>query len=570
LSLVFAQIYFPTFTNGLKDIAGFLGFKWSEAEVSGLQTIMRRHTWENAASWELRQKLIIYNAEDCQAVELLARVTLGLGSAQNANRQNANLAANVVHTEFMPRETLFGRFSSPITEFEQVNKAARWDYQRDRIYARSSTRIRHIARQQRSKQKRLMPLNKVVVIQDQAICPDCGIKGSRHLKVTKRVSHDIFFGNAGIKRWVVEYRFRYHWCAQCRCRFGEPQKFWRETKYGRNLVAFYLYQLIELQIPSGTIRKSLKRLFGYDLRCNALGDFKEHAAQYYSESVATILARIKRGTFVHVDETKANVRGKSAYVWVFTNLHEVVYLYADSRDGELVRATLSDFSGVLVSDFFSVYDAMGCPQQKCLLHLMRDLNAELLKHPYDDELQGIIRDFAELLKSIVAAIDRFGLKAYHLHKYTKAVNRFFEKLNVADLRSEAASKCRERFEKNRNKLFTFLDYDGVSWNNNNAEHAVKAFAHLRDIIEGSSTQKGIEEYLVLLSVCQTCIYSGVDFLDFLRSGEKDIETFARSRQSHRVKARVVLRNADGAFPFARRLGPARETTAPPADASPDD
>ena len=83
-------------------------------------------------------------------------------------------------------------------------------------------------------------------------------------------------------------------------------------------------------------------------------------------------------------------------------------------------------------------------------------------------------------------------------------------------------KCKERFEKNRDRLFTFLKYDGVPWNNNNAEHAIKAFARLRDVIAGSSTEKGIDEYLTLLSICQTCRYSGMDFLDFLKSGETSL------------------------------------------------
>ena len=30
------------------------------------------------------------------------------------------------------------------------------------------------------------------------------------------------------------------------------------------------------------------------------------------------------------------------------------------------------------------------------------------------------------------------------------------------------------------RLFTFLAYDGIPWNNNNAEHAIKAFARLRN------------------------------------------------------------------------------------------
>ena len=93
-----------------------------------------------------------------------------------------------------------------------------------------------------------------------------------------------------------------------------------------------------------------------------------------------------------------------------------------------------------------------------------------------------------------------------------------------------ASKLKQRFNKNRDKLFTFLRYDGVPWNNNNAEHAVKAFARLRDVIAGSSTKKGIDEYVTLLSISETCKYRGIDFLDFLRSGERDVATFAPSRR----------------------------------------
>ena len=64
---------------------------------------------------------------------------------------------------------------------------------------------------------------------------------------------------------------------------------------------------------------------------------------------------------------------------------------------------------------------------------------------------------------------------------------------------------------------------------------MKAFAGLRDVIAGSSTEKGTDEYLTLLSICQTCKYSGLDFLDFLRSGEKDIDRFLESPKKRMVK-----------------------------------
>ena len=48
-------------------------------------------------------------------------------------------------------------------------------------------------------------------------------------------------------------------------------------------------------------------------------------------------------------------------------------------------------------------------------------------------------------------------------------------------------------------------------------------------VEGTATPSGIEEYLILLSVSETCRYKNVDFLEFLCSREKDINTFLVSR-----------------------------------------
>jgi hypothetical protein len=112
-----------------------------------------------------------------------------------------------------------------------------------------------------------------------------------------------------------------------------------------------------------------------------------------------------------------------------------------------------------------------------------------------------------------------------LRKYLRSVERFYKLLAARDYQSELAAKYRKRFEKNRTSLFTFLEYDGVPWNNNNAEHAIKALADLRNVIGGTSSPKGIQEYLILLSICQTCKYRGINFFEFVRSGEQEIDRF---------------------------------------------
>jgi hypothetical protein len=302
----------------------------------------------------------------------------------------------------------------------------------------------------------------------------------------------------------------------------------KPVRYGRSLLAYLFYQIIELYIPARIVAESVRRLFGLALNTGTHALFKSQLADYYRDTRQQILTRLVSGELIHVDETQVSIKGTRAYVWVFASMHEVAYLYSATREGELAHATLGEFKGVLVSDFYAVYDSLACPQQKCLIHLVRDLNTELMEHPYDEELKRIIKSFGVLLRGIIEDVDRHGLKRHFLRKHLPAVDRFYRDVIDAEYQSAAAVACTERFAKNRDKLFTFLKFDGIPWNNNNAEHAIKAFARLRDVIEGSSTEKGIQEYLILLSVCQTCKYQGLDFLDFLRSGEKDITAFAQS------------------------------------------
>jgi hypothetical protein len=316
VSVLFAQIYFPTYTNGLKEIAESLGFRWSEPEPAGLKTIMWRDVWEESRSLHLREKLITYNAEDCQALEVLVGATLKLGTSQTENKMMESCAANVVHTESMPLETMWGKFSTPISQFEEINKAARWDYQRDRVYARSSKCIRNILQKKTALRNASNWINKVIVCPDQKVCPKCGQPGCRHLNITTKVLHDIFFGRCSLKRWVVEYRFRFHWCRSCRIRYGIPRTFWPETKFGRNLVAFIVYQVIELAIPQLTVKHSLNRIFGFDLPQCAVVRLKARAADFYGGTQQMILERITRGVLVHVDETRANVKGRTGFTGI--------------------------------------------------------------------------------------------------------------------------------------------------------------------------------------------------------------------------------------------------------------
>jgi hypothetical protein len=117
------------------------------------------------------------------------------------------------------------------------------------------------------------------------------------------------------------------------------------------------------------------------------------------------------------------------------------------------------------------------------------------------------------------------------------VATFFETFTDRFCESDASKDLRERLLRNRDRLFTFLGHDGVSWNNNVAENAIKRFSYYREDVGRSIKETGLTEHLVLLSLYQTCRARGISFLRFLLSRERDIDAFSDGK---RVRYRAPL------------------------------
>lgn len=533
LSTVYTSIYFPTYSNGLKEISNYLGFEWSEHTASGLYSIMWRRLWEINHDEELYKKLILYNIEDCLALKKLTELILF--ALQDEETLNTEFSSIEITSEFYGEISQryggrnFGLNKFALDDFDFINKRAYFDYQRNKVFIRTEKRLDRIKKQVKQGVKFERKINQEINIETSKVCLNCGSSDVYKLSSTvSKVVVDLKFFNGGIKRWITKYN-----CSHGRCRTCKKQYLSKEykdirVKYGHNLISWVIYQNIVNQISFEKIEKTLADSFQISIGKVGLGNsyyFKKIAADYYLESYEEIARRIQGWKIIHVDETRASVGGENGYVWVFTNMTEVYFLYTETRKTDFIPDIMRDFSGVLISDFYKGYDSINCEQQKCLIHLMRDVNDALFKYQQDEGLIFISRNFSSLLKMIVETIDKYGLKKRHLNKHKKDVDKFYRLLHKNSLESEISVKLKDRFEKNREKLFLFLDRDGVPWNNNNAEHAFKHFATYRRDTDGVFTEEGLKKYLILLSIYETCNYQGINFLDFLLSKEKDIYSY---------------------------------------------
>jgi predicted RecB family nuclease len=541
LPIFLFKIYLPICGNDLKSVSKHIGYQWSSEIISGLHAFVYRKYWEEKQEAKWSEELIRYNLEDCLALKHAVDFILAV-SEDRADIQFSGLKVSQDFTEEIKQRyggKEFGSKNYVISDYDYINKKAYFDYQRDKIFFRTNKQIQ----KRKSKLKRTRFVNKpnqIIVIKQVQNCIFCGSKETviSSLK-NERVLIDLKITKTVVKKWVVRYVAFSVYCPKCSRSFSPDAYRKIGKRYGSNLMSWVVYQYVANNTSFEKIAKTLEVFFHISM--GGVGNrsgpqqLKEDAAAYYSDTYNKLASDIHNWNVLHVDETRFRLRASNGYVWVFTNMETVVFLYRPDRTCTFLTKILDNFQGVLISDFYKGYESLNCKQQKCLIHLLRDVNDALFHEQQNNELKLIANGFSELLKKIVTTIDKYGLRKRNLMKHQKDVELFYKKINLVDYRTKSGKALIDRFNRSRKTLFTFLNFDNVPWNNNNAEHSFKHLAIYRKQTNGLFTVKSIGDYLILLSLYQTCKYRGISFLQFLLSKEQDIDAyvkkFARKRKA---------------------------------------
>ena len=494
LSIIGPHIYFPVYSNSLKEIAGHLGYTWSNSNASGIQALRWRQEWDATRDELAREELIRYNLEDCAALKVVTDAVGRIVDPQPTGPQPDATFLNTDHFEKEPRQRhRYQRLGFALPDFDVIHRCSYFDYQQDKLSARSGRLKRGLPKRRGSK----LPKNNKVVEVLACRCGACHSRQVQAVRPQKRQILDLRFSGAAVRRWVVLYVSNKYRCKKCGIEFLPDEFPATRSKFGKGLVSWCIYQMIVGGQNIARIRVGLMRLYGLEIANATVYRFKEAVAYHLYRLRSDILTKIMASAVVYIDETSVDLRSEAGYVWCISDGSSVCYFYRSSREGSFLPEMFRDFRGILVSDFYAAYDAIDCRQQRCLVHLMRDFNEEIHDHPFDGELKVLAARFSGVLRSAVETIDRYGFKSRHLSKHKKAAHQFCEWAQNQDFRSAAAERLRSRITKYHDKLFTFLSYDGVPWNNATAEYFIKPFARCRNTTNGKFTKRSVEDLLVI-------------------------------------------------------------------------
>ena len=352
-------------------------------------------------------------------------------------------------------------------------------------------------------------------------CPNCGGRLTRTGRTRTRLVEDI---PEDLKPEVTEHTIHRDWCPCCKKQVepAVPDALPNGTLGNRTvaLSAWLHYGLgvttrqivevfnghLELKITDGGLTQMWHRL-GL-----VLGPWYEQIHRYCLDAGV-----------LHADETGWRVEGQTWWLWCFATTDATYYLIDESRGhAALDEFFVAEFGGVLVSDFWAAYDAVGRTKQKCWPHLLRELKdvdagsdaggdwpvfAKRLRRIYGDAIR------LELARPEFPPED-FGRRLSLLHSR-------ISDLAAGEWAHADAVRLAKRLHKYGAELLTFVEFEGVPSSNNHAEREVRPAVLMRKASYGNQSEPGARTRSVLMSAMRTLKNRGLDpmraIIDALRT-----------------------------------------------------
>jgi transposase len=341
-------------------------------------------------------------------------------------------------------------------------------------------------------------------------CPDCGGPLNRCNETRTRYTEDI----PDIEPEVTEHTIHRDWCPKCKKKV-EPTV--SEAMPGSTLGNRVLVLSAWLHYALGNTLSQIVEVFNFHLQMKVSGGGLVQMWYRLQAILFTWYEQIQQealnSAVLFADETSWRVVGKTYWLWCFATQDVTYYLIDRSRGSPaLMKFFIQEFDGTLVSDFWGAYNAVVCAfRQKCLAHLFRELeHTEKYKSPGKDW-----PEFAKKLRRLLGDAIRLWRRREELSPETYASRRDRIHRRLAELidtpwKDANAKRLIKRFRRHQDELFTFLDQEGVPFDNNHAERTIRPAVIIRKNSHGNRSQQGADCQAVLMSVFRTLKQRGHD------------------------------------------------------------
>jgi transposase len=337
------------------------------------------------------------------------------------------------------------------------------------------------------------------------ICPHCRTRLAQ-LRKHRRIVEDLI--QATVE--TTCYHTQSGHCPRC-CRRIEsrdaqqpPASNLPHGQLGLHALATAAILRVRHRLPFRQVAQVLKDLPGLQISAAGLVKQIKRLARWLDGKYQDLIQRMRASPHVHVDETGWRIDGRNFWLWAFTDPTFTLYHVDESRGGKVPLKLLGKaFGGVVVADFYSAYNQLEAPKQRCLVHLLREVketgeaNENFQKTSFAKKLRRWCKDALELKDR------RKGLKKVEYQgKTARLENRLEALMKTADPHPDV-QRLTKRLLRHQHELTRFLYEQKLEGTNNRAERALRPAVVMRKITGGNRSQSSAAAWAKLASLMAT-------------------------------------------------------------------
>ncbi len=343
-------------------------------------------------------------------------------------------------------------------------------------------------------------------------CPKCGSSDITECgKITRHIQEDIILPQVE----TVLYKHHHYYCKHCKKVISSKGKDELENSYiGPKAKAFAAFLRYGIKISERDVKILFERAFNLKIVASSIAGFRHQLKRAGSPLYRMLMESLKKGSFIHADETGWKINGENRWLWKFSNKKVSVSHIDQSRGQKVVENILGkDYAGTLISDFLSAYNKIAAKnKQRCLVHILRDLKKVKEYWQDDEEVLRYVGRLKEIFESAAALGKDYKNKRWDKSYYIKREDfkNSLKDFAFPNPNKRILKRFAKRLERHKDELLTFLYEKDVDSHNNHAEQQIRPDVIFRKITFGNRSENGAQCHSVIMSILQTAKLNGID------------------------------------------------------------
>jgi transposase len=277
-------------------------------------------------------------------------------------------------------------------------------------------------------------------------------------------------------------------------------------KQSKRRVALFLEQVLNQPCSPGWVVK-----------------LQNQATAALAPAYGELTAQLPSAPVLGIDESPTKQARQKSWLWTFVAATYTVFALRTSRSATILQELLTDsYAGVVNCDRAKMYWNVGRPQW-CWAHLKRDFQA-LIDHP-NHQVKRLGYDLMRPTKELFRHWSRCRDGTITRNEMLRLMQPIRQEIDGLLLRgmfsgnSKLNGMCKPLY-RHRDRLWTFLDVEGVEPTNNASERALRPAVIWRKLSFGTQSAQGSRFVETILTVVETCHRQSRSSFEYLTAAQQ--------------------------------------------------